>query len=70
VMPGEPAEKGGLRANDVITAIDGTELGGPRDLQRLVSGSPVGKRVRVTLVREGKANELEVEIGRYREPEK
>jgi serine protease Do len=70
VMPGEPAEKGGLRPNDVITAIDGTELVSPRDLQRFVSASPVGKRVRVTLVREGKANELEVEIGRYREPDK
>ena len=69
VMPGEPAEKGGIRANDVITAIDGTELSSPRDLQRLVSSAPVGKRVRVTLLREGARNELEVEIGKYREPD-
>ena len=69
VMPGEPAEKGGLKPNDVITAIDGTELATPRDLQRLVSSTPVGKRVRVTLVREGKFADLEIEIGRYREPE-
>jgi serine protease Do len=69
VMPGEPAEKGGLRPNDVITAIDGTELTSPRDLQRLVSAAPVGKRVRVTLLREGARNELEVEIGKYREPD-
>ena len=69
VMPGEPAEKGGIKANDVIMAIDGTPLATTRDLQRLVSASPVGKRVRVTLLRDGQANELEVEIGRYREPE-
>ena len=69
VMPGEPAEKGGLKPNDVITAIDGTELATPRDLQRLVSSTPVGKRVRVTLVREGKPADLEIEIGRYREPD-
>jgi S1-C subfamily serine protease len=69
VMPGEPAEKGGIRPNDVITAIDGTELTSPRDLQRLVSSAPVGKRVRVTLLREGARNELEVEIGKYREPD-
>jgi len=69
VMPGEPAEKGGIKANDVITAIDGTELVTPRDLQRLVSGTPVGKRVRVTVLREGKPSDVEVEIGRYREPD-
>jgi serine protease Do len=69
VLPGEPAEKGGIKANDVITAIDGTALATPRDLQRIVSSSPVGKRVRVMVVRDGKPSEIEIEIGRYREPE-
>ena len=69
VMPGEPAEKGGIKANDVITAIDGTALDTPRDLQRIVSSSPVGKRVRVMVLRDGQPNEVEVEIGRYKEPE-
>jgi serine protease Do len=68
-MPGEPAEKGGIKANDVLTAMDGTPLDTTRDLQRVVSSSPVGKRVRVTLVRDGKPSEIEIEIGRYREPE-
>jgi serine protease Do len=69
VLPGEPAEKGGIKVNDVITAIDGTALATPRDLQRIVSSSPVGKRVRMLVMRDGKPSELEVEIGRYREPE-
>ena len=69
VMPGEPAEKGGIKANDVITAIDGTTLNTPRDLQRIVSSSPVGKRIRVLVMRDGKPSEMEVEIGRYKEPE-
>ena len=69
VMPGEPAEKGGIKPNDVLMTIDGTPLDTPRDLQRLVAGSPVGKRVRVTLLRDGTPNEIEVEIGRYKEPE-
>ncbi len=67
VLPGEPAERGGIKANDVLTMLDGTPLDNPRDLQRLVSSSPVGKRVRVGLVRQGQRQELEVEIGRYRE---
>jgi serine protease Do len=70
VMPGEPAEKGGIKANDVITAIDGTILHTTRDLQRIVSSAPVGKRVRIVVMRDGKPSEVEVEIGRYREPEK
>jgi serine protease Do len=69
VMPGEPAEKGGIKANDVITAIDGTTLNTPRDLQRIVSAAPVGKRIRVVVMRDGKPAEIEVEIGRYREPD-
>ena len=69
VMPGEPAAKGGIKPNDVLTAIDGTPLVTARDLQRVVAGSPVGKRVRVTLLRDGTPNEIEIEIGRYKEPE-
>jgi serine protease Do len=69
VMPGEPADKGGVRADDVILGIDGTRLETPRDLQRVVSSTPVGKRVRVVLLREGQETELEVTIGLYQERE-
>jgi serine protease Do len=69
VMPGEPAEKGGIKANDVLMAIDGTPLDTPRDLQRVIAGSPVGKKIKVTLLRDGKSSDVEVEVGRYREPE-
>src|SRR5881397_2413706 len=69
VMPGEPADKGGVRANDVIIGIDGLRLETPRDLQRVVSSTPVGKRVRVVLLREGQETEVEVTIGLYQERE-
>jgi len=69
VMPGEPAEQGGVKANDVIVAVDGARLDSPRDLQRVVSSTPVGTRVRVVLLREGKQTEVDVTIGRYRDPE-
>ena len=69
VMPGEPADKGGVRADDVIVGIDGTRLESPRDLQRVVSSTPVGKKVRVVLLREGQETELEVTIGLYQERE-
>jgi serine protease Do len=67
VIPGEPADRGGLKPDDVLTTLDGAPLNGPRDLQRLVSSTPVGKRVKIGLVRAGERKELEVEIGLYRE---
>jgi serine protease Do len=67
VVPGEPADQGGVKADDVIIALDGTTLEAPRDLQRLVSTTPVGKRVRVVVLRAGEQKEIEVTIGRYQE---
>ena len=69
VISGDPADKGGVRANDVIVDIDGSRLESPRDLQRVVSSTPVGKKVRVVLMREGQETEVEVTIGLYRDPE-
>jgi serine protease Do len=69
VMPGEPADKGGVRANDVIIGIDGTRLDTPRDLQRVVSSTPVGKKVRVVVMRDGQETEVEVTIGLYQDRE-
>ncbi|HEV8584166.1 MAG TPA: trypsin-like peptidase domain-containing protein [Methylomirabilota bacterium] len=69
VMPGEPAALGGVKADDVLVAVDGTPLETPRDLQRVVSSTPVGKRVRVVLLREGRETEVEVTIGLYKERE-
>jgi serine protease Do len=70
VMPGEPADKGGVKPNDVIVALDGTRLDGPRDLQRIVASTPVGRTVRITLLRDGNETDLEVTVGKYREPER
>lgn len=69
VMPGEPADLGGMKPDDVALALDGTRLDGPRDLQRLVAVTPVGRKVRITIWRQGKEQEVEVTIGLYRDPE-
>jgi len=69
VMKGEPADLGGLKPDDVLIALDGTQLDAPRDLQRVVSTTPVGKVVRVVLLRAGEKKEVDVTIGRYKERE-
>jgi len=69
VMKGEPADLGGLKPDDVLIALDGTPLDTTRDLQRVVSSTPVGKVVRVVLLRAGEKKEVDVTIGRYKERE-
>jgi serine protease Do len=67
VVPGEPADQSGVKANDVIVAVGGKELATPRDLQRVVSSTPAGTRVRVLLIREGREQELDVTVGLYKD---
>jgi hypothetical protein len=38
---------------------------GPRDLQRIISSTPVGRTVKLKLWREGKSTELDVVVGAY-----
>jgi serine protease Do len=68
VVVGQPADKGGVKANDVIMGVDGATLEGPRDLQRIISATPVGRTVKLKVWREGKATELDVVIGVYQGP--
>jgi serine protease Do len=65
VVAGQPAEKGGMKVNDIVISIDGTRLEGPRDLQRIVSSTPVGRRIKVSVLRDGKPEDLEVVVGLY-----
>ena len=65
VVSGQPADKGGIKVNDIVVSIDGTRLDGPRDLQRIVSSTPAGRRVRVSVLRDGKPEDLDVVIGLY-----
>jgi serine protease Do len=69
VMAGQPADQGGLKAMDVVLAVDGSRVDAPRDLQRIIALTPVGKTVTLTVVREGKENEIPVTVGLYQEPQ-
>jgi serine protease Do len=65
VVAGQPADQGGIRANDVVLSVDGAAVEGPRDLQRIISSTPVGKIVKISLMREGKETEVAVTVGAY-----
>jgi S1-C subfamily serine protease len=63
VMPDSPAEKGGLKNGDVILEFEGHKTAEVPDLQRAVADSPPGKPAKVTVLREGRRETLEVPIG-------
>lgn len=65
VVAGQPADQGGIRANDVVLSVDGSPVEGPRDLQRIISSTPVGRTVKLSVFREGKETELSVTVGAY-----
>ena len=45
--------------------MDGAPVEGPRDLQRIISSTPVGQSVKISLMREGKETQVAVTVGAY-----
>jgi len=62
VLKGGPADKAGIRQGDVITGFNGTEVKDPGHLQRLVAEAGVGKPVRVTVSRDAKSLDLNMNL--------
>jgi len=62
VFEGEPADKGGIKAGDVILNIDGKVVNNTRDLLMTIAGLPVGKKAQIKVWREGKEMTLPVVI--------
>jgi serine protease Do len=57
-----PAEKAGIKAGDVVVAVNGKKIDGPRELQLLVAGIAPGSKVDVKLVRDGAEKTVNVEL--------
>ena len=63
VIPGSPAEKSGLRPDDVITSIDGTVVKGFEQVRETVGKAGAGQTVRVVIVRGTEKKTLPVKLG-------
>jgi len=58
VVPGGPADKAGIRRGDVIVGFDGKSVGGNHELPVMVAATPVDREVKVTVIRDGKEQQL------------
>lgn len=62
VTNGSPAEKSGLQRGDIIIEFDGKKIDDYHNLPPIVAGTPVGKKVKVKIIREGKTKELIINV--------
>jgi S1-C subfamily serine protease len=53
VVEGSPAEKAGLKENDVIVSLNGRRVDSVRELQRLLSETPAERNVSIEVMRNG-----------------
>jgi serine protease Do len=60
---GGPAAKAGIEGGDVITVIDGKEVGDSRDVARTISAMPPGATATVTVVRMGEEKTFRIVLG-------
>jgi aminopeptidase N len=62
VLPGSPAEKGGLKSGDRIVSVDGEKVGGLEDYSGILKSHRPGDLIRVTFLREGKTETIEATL--------
>lgn len=63
VVPGEPAARAGVEAEDVITAVGSEEVGSSDDLLTALREYQPGETVEVTVLRDGQEQALDVHLG-------
>ena len=64
-----PAEKAGLKAEDVIIALDGEKIRDDVHLRAVVGTKKPGTKITLTVVRDGKKKDINVTLGEFPEPE-
>jgi serine protease Do len=67
VVPGSPAEAGGIQRGDVIIAFDGKDIKDASDLPRIVAETPLKKTVAVKVIREATEVEIKVTVAEMEE---
>ena len=70
VVKGGPAEKAGVKKNDVIVAYEGKDVPDSATLRNEVAQTSIGQKVSLTILREGRKERLTVIVGNLEESTK
>ena len=70
VVKGGPAEKAGLKKDDVVVGYQGKEIPDSSTFRNEVATTPVGSEAKVNILREGKKQEVTVKIANLAEADK
>ena len=60
---GQPADRGGIRKQDIIISVNDSQVDSPRDVLRMISGLEAGRIVRLTILRNGKTLQISIPLG-------
>ena len=63
VQQGTPAEKAGFKEGDIVTVFNGEKIKDVNQLRNNVAALKPGTKVKTTILRDGKEQEIKVEIG-------
>ena len=69
VFEGDPADRGGIKVNDIIVAVNGEPVDSSRELSRRIAGMGVGKSTKITVVRDGKEKTVTIQTARREDEE-
>jgi serine protease Do len=70
VFAGDPADKAGIKVNDIIVLVDDTSVSTGRDLSAMIANTPVGHKTKIELIRDGKRKKLTVTLAKRDDDEK
>ena len=63
-FPGDPAEKAGIRAKDIILEVNGKKVDSSRELSRTIAESAVGQKTQLLVLRDGAEKKFAIELGK------
>jgi serine protease Do len=70
VVKGGPADRAGLKKDDIVTRYGDQEIDDSSVLQNAVAATPAGRDVKLTIIRDGQQRELTARVGKLEESTK
>jgi serine protease Do len=68
VFKGDPAERAGIKPNDIIVSVDGESVNTGRELSAKIADLEVGKSTKIAVIRDGKEKTITAKLAERQDP--